>query len=74
LTKNQHLRAIQPFAQHRFPVIIHTVDLENGFCQINANGRRLHGGRSFSSRRETLLISHIPVALKEGVHSIRTAE
>jgi hypothetical protein len=22
------------------------VDLENGFCQINANGRRLHGGHS----------------------------
>jgi hypothetical protein len=47
------LQSIQLFAQNRFPVIILTVNLKNGFCQINANGSHPHGERSFSLGGET---------------------
>jgi hypothetical protein len=37
-------------------VIILTVKLKNGFCQINANGSHLHGERSFSLGVKPLLM------------------
>jgi hypothetical protein len=49
----QHLCSIRRLAQNRFPVIILSANLKNGFRQINGNGTRLHGERSFSLRGET---------------------
>jgi hypothetical protein len=53
-------------------MIIPTVDLKSGFCQINVDGSHLHGGHSFRSGVNAFLTWRIAAAVKEGVHPIGT--
>lgn len=41
-----HLAAVDLTAQYDLAVLIHTVQLKNALCQIDANGCNSHGGRS----------------------------
>jgi hypothetical protein len=46
--EGRHLAALELLAQHRFSVLIHTVNLKHALCQIDTHCRNLHDGRSFS--------------------------
>jgi hypothetical protein len=56
-------------------LIVHTMQLEDAFCQINANHRMLHLDRSFRSGgcRPTPLW-HFDAVLERGDHSITVGQ
>jgi hypothetical protein len=69
--KYGHLFSLDLLFQHNLSMLIYCVDLEYGFCQIDANGRNLHDDAPLgSSGCPKLPLWHIDAATGGGVHPI----